>query len=296
MLSQRYALPWLQLQLSVVGWAIPPPELEGQGGSEPNQHSYFFVPSKGLRTSVAYSRARRREIESNDRTIKRDREIERENGGEEKGEYTKGWTREARWRKAVCTYTCVEGKRRERETKWELVYYTEGERGVDERRGNWKGAETRGRGGCILFFSTKLARDAWHGRRDARIREKSDGPFIIPVTIDARSRVTGLHGRRATDKGRTKTSGETFRLCCVAELTGGRHFGPRAVKKPCKWPNWDERWCMEDFTFIQILSLSLSNKDILLIVKYSLNKIPRDNVIVNGTIAKWFLSSKYFLL
>lgn len=58
----------------------------------------------------------------------------------------------------------------------------------------------------------------------------------------------GLHGRRATDKARTKTS-ESFDF---AELTRGRHFGPPAVKKPCKWPNWGERevigGCTEDFS------------------------------------------------
>lgn len=35
------------------------------------------------------------------------------------------------------------------------MYYTEGERGVDERRGNWKGAETRGRGWLYIVFFDK---------------------------------------------------------------------------------------------------------------------------------------------
>lgn len=87
-----------------------------------------------------------------------------------------------------------------------------------------------------IVFSTKLARDAWHGRRDARIREKSDGPLIIPVTIDARSRVTGfMVGERRTKAVRKQASFD------FAASQNCRHFGPRAVKKPCKWPNWGER-------------------------------------------------------
>lgn len=203
MLSQRYALPWLQLPLSV-GWAIPPPEL---GRRKRTELAFIFLRAIErityrvpvpllLENEREWARKRGRGWWSNGKERWRQREIEEWQGGVQRGERV-----EAAEDGGLYVRMCVcrrGGKGRKGRDKVRPGVY--GGREVSMREEVIGKARKRGGGGgCVLFFSTKLARDAWHGRRDARIREKSDGPLIIPVTIDARSRVTGfMVGERRT--------------------------------------------------------------------------------------------------
>lgn len=109
MLSQRYALPWLQLPLSV-GWAIPPPEL---GRRKRTELAFIFLRAIErityrvpvpllLENEREWARKRGRGWWSNGREM----ETERNRGMA--GGSTKGWTSgsSGRWR-FVRAYVCV---------------------------------------------------------------------------------------------------------------------------------------------------------------------------------------------
>lgn len=73
--------------------------------------------------------------------------------------------------------------------------------------------KARKRGGSVYCFFDKTG-----SRRVTRSSNKgrSDGPLIIPVTIDARSRVTSFMVGEQRTKPVLKQA--SFEFCCVAEL------------------------------------------------------------------------------
>lgn len=110
MLSQRYALPWLQLPLSV-GWAIPPPELGRRKGERTSIHiSSCHRKDYVSRPCSSPSRERKGmgEKERSRLVIEWQREMETERNRGMAGGSTKGWTSGSSggWR-FVRAYVCV---------------------------------------------------------------------------------------------------------------------------------------------------------------------------------------------